>query len=71
MNINAVEFVMECVVPATGVMLTAILIRVVGLQSGWWLLLALPGALIFQWAVTLGLVGIASLVDRGSPPGDG
>ncbi|HEX8325113.1 MAG TPA: hypothetical protein VF595_14510 [Tepidisphaeraceae bacterium] len=71
MKIDIVEFVMEWIVPIVGAMLTVVLIRSTGLQSGWWLLLGLPGALIFQWTVTLLFVGIASPTARRPLRNDG
>ena len=70
MRVNVAEFMMEWIAPLVGAMLTAILVRSIGPQSGWWILLALPGALIFQWTVAFTLLGIASLTVRRPPPSD-
>jgi hypothetical protein len=61
---TAIEALMDWVVPIVGGCLTLVLLRYCGFRSGWWICLALPGALLFQWAFLFALMGLDRLLKR-------
>lgn len=67
MKINPVEIVFEYILPAAGGVLTIVVVRAIGLQSNWWLLLIVPGALIFQWTVALALITASDMMSHLGP----
>jgi len=70
-EIPIVALVFSWVLPIVGGCLTVLVLQYLGLTSFWWMLLILPGALAFQWAVLLALMGVGKLLKTRPPKSDG
>ena len=71
MPTTLLELLMDWVVPIVGGIVTVLVIKAAGLTSLWWMLLVLPGAIAFQWAVALTLMGIGKVLPPRSPKRNG
>jgi len=66
-GIPVIELVADWVLPIVGGCFTLVLLNRAGVRSFWAFLLILPGALVFQWAVLLALMGLGSMFRRRRP----
>jgi hypothetical protein len=71
MPTTLLELLMDWVVPIGGGVLTVVVIKSAGLTSSWWMLLALPRAFAFQWALLLILTGMGTRLPACPPKRDG
>ena len=62
-RITLVEIVVEWILPIIGASLTWLLLLRFGVPLFWACLLAMPGAMVFQWSVLLALKGCAELIE--------
>jgi hypothetical protein len=60
-GITLIELLMEWVVPIVGGVLTLSILHHFGCRSRWWICLALPGSMAFQWSLVLLLLAVDRL----------